>query len=324
MNTTTTTTPAIEAENLTRYYGLQPAIRNITFSIPQGQIVGFLGPNGAGKTTTMRILTGFMAPTSGTARIFGEEISNGNPEPRKAIGYLPENNPLYTDMPVIDFLKLAGHLQGLHGKQLIQRIRQVIDICQLGDEQHKRIGELSKGYRQRVGLAQALIHDPPVLIMDEPTSGLDPIQTIQVRELIRQLGKEKTILLSTHILPEVEAICERILIIHRGQLVADGSPDELRQSQQAELILRIDNAPDPQEVINHLATLPGVKQLEHIGNHTYRFLLHEDSDQIRRALFHECVEHNWIILEMHGKRQSLEEVFRRLTLQEPTTPHQIR
>lgn len=217
----------IEARNLTKQFGHFVAVRDVTFEVPRGQVVAFLGPNGAGKTTTMRLLTGFVAPTRGHARIAGIDVQADRIAAAEKLGYLPENGPLYPDMTPNSLLRFFGGARGLRGDHLRRRIDAVIDLCSLGSVAEKPIGKLSKGYRQRVSMAQALLHDPDVLIMDEPTSGLDPNQIAGVRRLIRELGRSKTILVSTHILQEVEPVADRVLFIHDGRIVFDGSPAEL-------------------------------------------------------------------------------------------------
>lgn len=218
----------IEANGLSKFYGPFIAIRNVTFSVPTGQVAAFLGPNGAGKSTTMKLLTGFLSPSEGSARIGGFDVAQQRIDASQLIGYLPENGPLYNDMTPQSLLKYMGQVRGLAGGTLAQRLEYVADRCSLGDVWNKQISKLSRGYRQRVGMAHALLHDPPVLILDEPTSGLDPNQTHQVRELIRELGKTKTILLSTHILSEVAAVCSRVILINRGRIVLDGGLQEMQ------------------------------------------------------------------------------------------------
>lgn len=224
---------SIEVRELTKVYGSQTAVDRIHFSARPGEIVGFLGPNGAGKSTTLKIMTGYLAPTAGTVLVCGHDVRQDSLAVRRSLGYLPEHNPLYLDQYVREFLGFIGELYGLKGTRLRNRIGEVIELVGLTLEQKKRIGQLSKGYRQRVGLAQALLHDPPVLILDEPTTGLDPNQLVDIREVIRTVGREKTVLFSTHILPEVEALCDRVVIIDRGKLVADGTLDSLRQPGQS-------------------------------------------------------------------------------------------
>jgi ABC-2 type transport system ATP-binding protein len=220
----------IHVGNLTKFYGDYPAVRNVSFDVPRGQVVGFLGPNGAGKTTTLRILAGFLNATSGRAVIDGYDVFWQPVEVRRRIGYVPENCPLYSEMRVTEYLRFRAGIKGLHGREAKQRVTYVLSRCWLEDVRRQLIGTLSKGYRQRVGLADSLLADPPVLILDEPTSGLDPAQIRETRKLIKELGEEHTLLFSTHILSEVEMTCERVLIINRGQLAADGAVSELRQT----------------------------------------------------------------------------------------------
>src|SRR5690606_24336381 len=229
----------IRIENLSKRYGNQVAVDNISFNVRTGEILGFLGPNGAGKSTSMKMITGYLGIGSGDILIGGKSIREYGDELKKHVGYLPENNPLYLDMPVIDYLRFCAALQCVPKAMINDRIRSMVGMCGLNAEKHKKIGELSKGYRQRVGLAQAMIHDPQVLILDEPTTGLDPNQIVEIRKLIRELGKEKTVILSTHILPEVEATCDRILIINKGKIVADGTPELLRQQATGGEMLRV-------------------------------------------------------------------------------------
>lgn len=230
---------SIQVTNLTKIYGAQRAIDSISFNLKPGEIVGFLGPNGAGKSTTMKILTGYLKPTSGDAKVSGFDVLTQPMPARKAIGYLPEHNPLYLDMYVKEFLQFSGKLYGIGGAALKARIGEIIAMCGLQAEQHKKIGQLSKGYRQRVGLAQSFLHDPEVLILDEPTTGLDPNQILEIRELIRTAGSNKTVLFSTHIMQEVEALCDRVIIINKGKVVSDSALDTLRQSGESlEVIFR--------------------------------------------------------------------------------------
>jgi ABC-2 type transport system ATP-binding protein len=230
---------SIEVRDLVKVYGSQRAVDGIRFTARPGEIVGFLGPNGAGKSTTLKITTGYLTPTSGTVVVNGHDVVRESLAVRRSVGYLPEHNPLYLDQYVREFLGFVGELHGLRGAPLRTRIDEVIERVGLTLEHRKRIGQLSKGYRQRVGLAQALLHDPPVLILDEPTTGLDPNQLVDIREVIRAVGREKTVLFSTHILPEVEALCDRVVIISRGRLVADGTLESLRQpGQSLETIFR--------------------------------------------------------------------------------------
>jgi ABC-2 type transport system ATP-binding protein len=311
---------SISVRNLTKYYGEQAAVNDISFDVNTGEILGFLGPNGAGKTTTMKILTCYMPPTSGTVEVDGMSIFDHSLDVRKKIGYLPEMNPLYLDMNVLDYLEYAGQLSGLRGPALHHRIKEMVHVCGLESVRHKDIGEMSKGYRQRVGLAQAMIHEPEVLILDEPTSGLDPNQIAEIRNLIKQLGRAKTLILSTHILSEVQATCDRVLIIHEGKLVADGSPQRLQeQFHSAESITLELRSPvdDPQTAMlpkfRVLPMVTGVTLLAHKDG-TTRIELHvEKGADVREAAFRVVVTEGWVLLEMHRKVTTLEEVFHKLT-----------
>ncbi len=303
-------------ENITKKYGGQKAVDNISFHVKTGEVLGFLGPNGAGKTTTMKILTGLVAPNKGEARIGNYSVKDHSEEVKKLIGYLPENNPLYQEMPVMDYLQFAAAIQGVEKSRVKDRIHEMIRTCGLNAEKHKKIGELSKGYRQRVGLAQAMIHDPQVLILDEPTTGLDPNQIVEIRRLIKELGKEKTVILSTHILPEVEATCDRILIISKGKIVADGTSENLRkQSQGRELLrVRIEDG-ERNEIIRQLMTLPQVGLVDPIRgiDNCYEVQSRNEFSN-RRDVFQLCVKNNWILMEMTPIETKLEDLFRDLTL----------
>jgi ABC-2 type transport system ATP-binding protein len=303
-------------ENVTRKYGAQKAVDNISVHVKTGEVLGFLGPNGAGKTTTMKILTGLIAPNSGDARIGDYSVIKQPDEIKKLIGYLPENNPLYPEMPVMDYLQFMAEIQGVPKDMINDRIYQMIKTCGLNAEKHKKIGELSKGYRQRVGLAQAMIHDPKVLILDEPTTGLDPNQIVEIRRLIRELGKEKTVILSTHILPEVEATCDRILIISKGKIVADGTSETLRrQSQGRELLrVRIEDG-DKTDIFRQLQGLDHVGLVDPIRGIDNCYEVQSRSEYSnRRAIFQLCVKNNWALTEMTPIETKLEDLFRDLTL----------
>lgn len=305
----------IRIENLTKKYGGQRAVNDISFEVKTGEIVGFLGPNGAGKTTTMRMITNFIAPTEGSIFIGGKPIGGESDSLKKHIGYLPENNPLYQDMPVIDYLEFVAGLQGISKENIPTRVAEMIRVTGLNQEKHKKIGELSKGYKQRVGLAQALIHDPEVLILDEPTSGLDPNQIVEIRKLIRELGKHKTVILSTHILPEVEATCDRILIINQGKIVADGTSEILRKQASGEEILqvRIEDG-DPNDIFKALRELPGVNQVGFVDGQKEKFELQAQAGtRVGRDIFQLCVEKKWILTEMTPFETRLEDIFRKLT-----------
>ena len=314
---------SIAVRNLTKLYNGQPAVSDISFDVKTGEILGFLGPNGAGKTTTMKIITCYMPPTQGTVEVDGMNIFERSLEVRKRIGYLPELNPLYMDMNVLEYLAYSAELHGITGQGASARLREMVQVCGLQDVRHKDIGELSKGYRQRVGLAQAMIHDPEVLILDEPTSGLDPNQIVEIRNLIKQLGRAKTVVLSTHILSEVQATCDRVIIINEGKIAADGSPEQLqRQFHGGEgLTVELKSAVDnPLEGIapklRILAYVNNVTLLSHDGPVT-RFEISVDRGQdIREAVFRQAVSEGWVVLEMHRKVTSLEEVFHKLTTTE--------
>jgi ABC-2 type transport system ATP-binding protein len=306
----------VKIENLSKRYGSQRAVDNISFEVKTGEILGFLGPNGAGKSTTMKMITGYLSAGDGTISIGGKNLLEAGDEIKKHIGYLQENNPLYLDMPVIDYLGFCAALQGVSADLINERIRKMVSVCGLNAEKHKKIGELSKGYRQRVGLAQALIHDPEILVLDEPTTGLDPNQIVEIRKLIREIGKEKTVILSTHILPEVEATCDRILIINKGRIVADGTSETLRkQATGTELLkVRIEDgaAGDIQKGLQQLQTIEKIELTDVAMN---RFEIQSKSGQSStRAVFKLCAEKNWVITELIPLETRLEDVFRNLTM----------
>ena len=306
----------IAVENLTKSYGTQNAVDKISFQVHTGEILGFLGPNGAGKTTTMKILTCFMAPTEGDIKVGDLSIHEHQDEIKTKIGYLPENNPLYLDMPVLEYLSFTAELQGVPKNNIHDRIGEMVLVCGLNDEKHKKIGELSKGYRQRVGLAQAMIHNPEILIFDEPTTGLDPNQIIEIRKLIRELGRERTVILSTHILPEVEAICDRILIINKGKIVADGTPNTLRKQAQGEEILRIqlDETANRDMTIESLKLIESIASVSPVTDSSNTFLIESKNGQSsRKSIFQMCVQKNWILTEMTPIETKLEDIFRELT-----------
>ena len=305
----------IRIEGLTKRYGRQKAVDNISFEVRTGEIVGFLGPNGAGKTTTMKIITGYLLADDGKVEIGGQQVDNENMEIRRKIGYLPESNPLYYDMAVPDYLHFAGSLQGLGGEKLKMAVRENIVKCGLQPEKHKRIGELSKGYKQRVGLAQAMIGNPEILILDEPTSGLDPNQIIEIRKLIRQLGKEKTVILSTHILQEVEATCDRLIIINNGKIVADGTSSNLKQqSEGRELITVTIEDGEINDIYNSLQLLSTVGLVDFADRSRNRFSIQSKPGlSSKRDIFKLCSEKGWIMTEMTPVENKLEDIFRNLT-----------
>ncbi len=304
----------VEINNVSKYYGYQKVLDNVSFEVKPGEILGFLGPNGAGKTTTMKIITGYISMDSGDVTIEGKSVKTG--ETKSSIGYLPENNPLYLDMPVVDYLRFSAKLQGVEKQNIENRVREMIRLTGLNKEKHKLIGELSKGYRQRVGLAQALIHDPDILILDEPTTGLDPNQIIEIRELIKELGKEKTVILSTHILPEVEATCDRILIINKGKIVANGTSKDLRQQAEGNNILKIKlEIPDNDVVLEKIKELPSVEDVTVVDDETGRFDVKSYKGlKSNREIFELCAKNNWPIVEMIPIETKLEDVFRDLTM----------
>ena len=311
---------SIAVRNLVKMYGDTAAINDISFDVKTGEILGFLGPNGAGKTTTMKIITCYMPPTSGTVAVDGMDTAEQSLEVRKKIGYLPEMNPLYLDMNVLDYLEYSAQLHGLRGGAVQHRIKEMVHDCGLEDVRHKDIGEMSKGYRQRVGLAQSMIHDPEVLILDEPTSGLDPNQIAEIRALIKQLGRAKTVILSTHILSEVQATCDRVLIIHEGKIVANGSPAQLQQDFQGADTITIELKTGAQDPLGAIAPkLKGVGSVSGVtllanGDGLSTFEIHaEKGNDIRESLFRMAVAEGWIVLEMHRRVTSLEEVFHKLT-----------
>jgi len=308
----------IHVRNLTKFYGDYAAIRDVSFDVPAGQIVGFLGPNGAGKTTTMRILTGYMTATSGQASIADFDVFWQPLEARRRIGYLPESCPLYVEMRVGEYLHFRAGLKGLHGRERRQRREFVMDRCWLKDVQRQIIGTLSKGYRQRVGLADALLADPPVLILDEPTAGLDPSQIRETRNLIRELGKEHTILLSTHILPEVEVTCDRVIIISRGQVKASASLAELVQvGGKRVLLAEFEGSVDP----TPMRAVPGVDGVESesiAGGTRLKIAQHPDSEDLSPRVCALAVECGWKLRTLRPEQPSLEERF--LKIIESETP----
>lgn len=315
---------SILVSNLSKYYGTAKAVDNLTFEVHSGEILGFLGPNGAGKTTSMRIITSYLTPTSGSVKVEGRDVVEDSFEVRKLVGYLPEQNPLYLDMNVLDYLEYAAQLQGVPKGIMPRRLREMVDVCGLGEMKHKDIGQLSKGYRQRVGLAAAMIHDPRVLILDEPTSGLDPNQIVEIRSLIQNLGKEKTVVLSTHILPEVQATCDRVVIINRGKIVADGPIEDLQRSLHGGERIMLEVKLPAEESFRTLSlqvkSIPAVESISLVSeiNSTMKFsVATSQAIDIRKDLFQLCVQKNWTLLELHREQTSLEDIFRELTSDTP-------
>lgn len=292
------------------------AVDNLSFEVRTGEILGFLGPNGAGKSTTMKMITGYLGIGKGNVLFGGKSMADHGDLVKRHIGYLPENNPLYLEMPVIDYLGFCAALQGVDKAKILGRIRKMVAVCGLNTEKHKKIGELSKGYRQRVGLAQAMIHDPDILVLDEPTTGLDPNQIVEIRKLVRELGKEKTVILSTHILPEVEATCDRILIINRGKIVADGTAESLRkQASGQELVkVRIEDG-KAEDVLEALRRMPTTDRVELVDKNLNRFEVQSKTDSSsKRGIFNLCVEKGWVLSELVPVETRLEDIFRNLTM----------
>jgi ABC-2 type transport system ATP-binding protein len=310
----------ISVANLTKTFGRTVAVNNISFEVSRGEVLGFLGPNGAGKTTTMRMLTCYLAPDAGTANLAGFDILNDSIEVRRRVGYLPENAPLYLDMDVVSYLRFVADVRGIPREQWAQRIRRMVETCGLGSVVARNVGELSKGYKQRVGLAQTLIHDPEILILDEPTTGLDPSQIIEIRELIREIGKERTVVLSTHILPEVEATCSRVLIINEGEIAATGTPEELHSIAGGEDSLYVSVKQGGAQVEETIGQIPGVTSVAGVGEPESgysRYLVKaRDGSDVGERIFTAAVERGWTINELRRETLSLEDIFLRLTTKE--------
>ena len=309
---------SIKVTNLTKYYGETLAVDDISFEVNKGEILGFLGPNGAGKSTTMKIITTYLPPTTGSITVDDLDVEDKSIEVRKKIGYLPEQNPLYMDMVVTDYLDYVAALDGVPNDKVKSRRDEMITVCGLEEMKGRVIGELSKGYKQRVGLAQAMINNPEVLILDEPTSGLDPNQIIEIRNLIKKLGKQKTVILSTHILSEVQATCNRVIIINRGKLVADGSPEELAQRSRGQSIvtLEVKNDIDKNVLTNAVKSCKGVSKVEFMKETDESFVFQIYGDKgadLRAAISTKVLEQKAILLSMQAKQTSLEDIFRDLT-----------
>lgn len=308
----------IKIENLTKFYGDFKAVDNISFTVNDGEILGFLGPNGAGKTTTLKILTCFMPPTEGVIKFNDLDVKENSMEIRKMIGYLPENAPLYEYMSVHEYLNYICDLREIYGSKRKDRISTMIDICGLHKMLGKDIGELSKGYRQRVGIAQAMIHEPEILILDEPTVGLDPNQVVGIRNLIKNVGKEKTVILSTHILSEVEATCNRVVIISSGEIVADDTTEDLRRDLAGNAIIHLElkgELHDAPAVFSSVEGVENVVMVPETGNGTTKIDISvSGDDDIRETIFGTIVKNGWVILEMNYHETNLEEIFRQLTI----------
>lgn len=300
---------SLHVSNLTKFFGPQKAVNHVSFFIEKGEIVGFLGPNGAGKSTTMKIATGYLPPTSGTVQVNGLDVATHSLQVRKLIGYLPEHNPLYLDMYVHEYLHFIGRVFGLSNAQLKRRIPEIVLQCGLLPEQNKKIEALSKGYRQRVGLAQALIHNPEVLILDEPTTGLDPNQILEIRKLIQEISTDKTVIFSTHILQEVQAVCNRVIVINQGAIVADDKVTNLLQ-QQKHLHVVVEFESDVNE--HDLQAIPGVERISRLKQGVYRLTAKEGAD-LRPAVFRFAADRNRSLVGLRQEENSLEDIFRSLT-----------
>lgn len=301
-------------ENLTKSFGMQKAISAVSFKARQGEVLGFLGPNGAGKTTTMKIMAGFLFPDCGEV-YFGKDSIRKNPARiKQSTGYLSEHNPLYEEMNVVDFLTFIAKLHRIPRYKIDSRVVDILQLCGLEHEKHKNIKELSKGYRQRTGLAQALIHDPEVLILDEPTTGLDPNQIAEIRELIKRIGREKTVILSSHILAEIEATCDRVLIINKGKIVANGTSAELRSKSNAGKTLRVRiGSAGEEDVRQALGALPGIQKLNHPAGSPFFELQSDRETAIEQLIFDTCARNGWYIQELTPVETRLEDIFRQVT-----------
>jgi len=307
----------IHIEHLKKYYGTFPAVDDISFDVAKGEILGFLGPNGAGKSTTMKVITGYYPPTSGSVTIEDKDVVEQSLETRQLIGYLPESNPLYLELTVYEYLKHIAEMRQIPKEKHNGRIKEMADLTGLIDRLGQNIGQLSKGYKQRVGLAQAMLHDPKILILDEPTIGLDPNQIVEIRSLIKKLGSEKTVILSTHILPEVQATCDRVVIINRGKLEADGTLDELQHMFQGKPVIDLEVMGQGADDLDAYKKVAGVDDVERVASSdaksvSIRIAAQKDSDP-RAELFKLCVEKNWTLLGMNREIQSLENIFQQLT-----------
>jgi ABC-2 type transport system ATP-binding protein len=301
---------SLEVQNLSKQYGQQWAVDGISFHVARGEVVGFLGPNGAGKSTTMKIATGYLPPTKGSIKVTGLDVVSDSLNVRKSIGYLPEHNPLYTDMYVHEYLRFCGGIFGMSGDGLKARIGEIVDLCGLEREQHKKIESLSKGYRQRVGLAQAMLHNPEVLILDEPMSGLDPNQLQEIRRLIRSISKNKTVLFSTHIMQEVQAICDRVVVINKGKIVADDSIQNLLKNGTGKKVITVEF--DKPVELDLLLQVKGVQNVFSSGGSTYK-IENEPGADVRSELFKFATDKNLSLIGLKLEETSLEVVFKQLT-----------
>jgi ABC-2 type transport system ATP-binding protein len=302
---------SLQLKNLTKTYGAQNAVDAITFEVKEGEIVGFLGPNGAGKSTTMKIATCYLPPTSGEAWVGGFNVLENPMRIKQITGYLPEHNPLYLDLYVHEYLTFIGKLYGLSGRKLIDRVKEIVDLCGLTPEQNKKIETLSKGYRQRVGLAQALIHDPKILILDEPTSGLDPNQLVEIRKLIKTISQQKTVLFSTHIMQEVQALCDRVIVINKGKIVADDKLDYILKSHANNSVIVVQFEGKVDE--DGLKSIPGIKEIIVMESFSYK-VISDGIVDVRPEIFRFASDNNISLIGLKQEENSLENIFRDLTI----------
>jgi len=298
---------SIKVSQVTKLYGTQKALDNVSFEVKKGEVLGFLGPNGAGKSTMMKIISCFIPPSSGKVEVGGYDVLENSMKVRQMVGYLPESNPLYYDMYVKEYLQFVCGLYGIKDK-VGKRISDMIDLTGLGHEQHKQIGQLSKGYKQRVGIAQAIIHEPQILILDEPTSGLDPNQLVDIRELIKTLGKDKTVMFSSHIMQEVEAVSDRVIIINKGTLVTDNSVKDMSNSSLQSILVEFENAVE----MDVLRSIVGIEDVENLGSNNYRLVGALDGD-IRKIISKWAMENQLLVLSLKVEDQNLEQFFRKHT-----------
>ncbi len=301
---------SVNVMGLTKTFGAQNAVDNISFEAKEGEILGFLGPNGAGKSTTMKIATCYLPPTSGTIKVCDQDVKDNSMDVRKNIGYLPEHNPLYLDMYVHEYLHFTGSLHLKNAGEIKKQVKKMIEICGLEREQNKKIGALSKGYRQRVGLAQALLHDPKVLILDEPTTGLDPNQIIEIRNLIKSISRDKTVIFSTHIMQEVQALCDRVVIINKGIIVADATPGELMKLQsKPRIIVQFKETIDEAD----FKKFTGVEEVDNMGENKFK-LTPNDNEDIRPKIYQYSTEKKLTLLQLTEQESQIEDIFRQLTI----------
>lgn len=308
----------LQARGLTKYYGRLCAVDHIDLDVHEGEIVGLLGPNGAGKTTALRILTGYFKPSAGTVQIKNYNLGKDLLKIKSILGYLPESIPFYRNMLVFDYLSYVAKVRKFEAKEILPRIKEIAHVCRLNEVMHKTIGQLSKGYQQRVGLAHALLHDPEILILDEPTSGLDPNQILEIRELIRKIGKKKTVLFSTHILSEAEATCDRMVIIHQGKIVANGTPEELKQHIDQVPIIKLSlKDAETSQVKSKLTQIQGIQDIKVLKEDPSKQidlqLYCSPQTDLRETLYKSIKETDWTILEYYQQKQTLENIFKELT-----------